>query len=276
MIILIFFLGLIFGSFVNALVWRLHEQTKTTSKKQLSKLSVLKGRSMCPACSHSLSYKDLVPVYSWLSLRAKCRYCKHKISSQYPIVELVSGVLFAVSYIAFVQGYTETVGWLLLGVWLLTVVILVALAVYDLKWMILPNKLVLALSIVSLVYVVILSVARQSPAVLLQSILSGLMFAGLFYGIYILSKEQWIGGGDIKLAFPLGLLAGSFMNVILVLYIASTSGLLYSLSIFIAQRSYDRKLKIPFGPFLIAATYLTVILSPFFHTLLETFLYPAA
>jgi len=96
--------GLALGSFVNALVWRVREQTKEGSKKKpdskyLKKLSVSKGRSMCPNCHHELTAKDLLPVISWLGLKGKCRYCRKSISAQYPLVELATAGLFAASYL---------------------------------------------------------------------------------------------------------------------------------------------------------------------------------
>ena len=89
--------GLCFGSFVNALGWRLHKQLN--AKKPNPDLSILKGRSMCPHCGHTLSAVDLLPVVSWLSLGGKCRFCRKPISWQYPVVEMVTAVLFLVSYI---------------------------------------------------------------------------------------------------------------------------------------------------------------------------------
>src|SRR5580700_9634934 len=107
-IVVLAVLGLCLGSFVNALVWRLHEQSnpkqKTKNKKQKAKqlsaneLSILRGRSMCPDCHHQLAAKDLVPVISWLDLRGKCRYCHRPISIQYPLVELATAGLFVFSY----------------------------------------------------------------------------------------------------------------------------------------------------------------------------------
>src|SRR4051812_7602742 len=95
-------LGLCFGSFVNALVWRIHEQAEQGSKKKpnksyIDKLSIRKGRSMCPHCRHELKALDLLPVVSWLALRGKCRYCGKPISVQYPLVELLTACLFVTS-----------------------------------------------------------------------------------------------------------------------------------------------------------------------------------
>src|SRR4051812_47403609 len=101
LIFIILALGLCAGSFVNALVWRIHEQTKSTKLKAKDKknLSIINGRSICPACKHNLAWYDLIPVVSWLVLRGKCRHCAKPISTQYPLVELICGLVFAVSYI---------------------------------------------------------------------------------------------------------------------------------------------------------------------------------
>ena len=101
MIVLILFVfGLIFGSFVNAYVWRFKKRKNWVSE-----------RSICPNCKHVLRAKDLVPVLSWLSLRGKCRYCKKPISAQYPAVELFTALLFALSY-AFWPYSLTLLGWL--------------------------------------------------------------------------------------------------------------------------------------------------------------------
>jgi len=102
-VVVLVVLGLCLGSFVNALVWRIHEQDRLTGKKkkphkkQLDRLSILHGRSMCPDCHHELKPKDLVPLFSWLSLHGKCRYCHKPISWQYPVVELLTAGLFVFS-----------------------------------------------------------------------------------------------------------------------------------------------------------------------------------
>src|SRR5579871_5847178 len=95
LIFILIVVGLAAGSFVNALVWRVHEQSK---KKKSAELSILKGRSMCPRCKHELAASDLIPVLSWLWLRGKCRYCQKPISPQYPVVELAVALVFVSSY----------------------------------------------------------------------------------------------------------------------------------------------------------------------------------
>src|SRR4051812_9838145 len=101
MILMLGVLGLILGSFTNALVWRLHEQQKETKKqkaKNKKELSILHGRSMCTHCHHKLAWQDLVPLFSWLWLRGRCRYCHQKIDDN-PLVEALLGLVFIISYI---------------------------------------------------------------------------------------------------------------------------------------------------------------------------------
>src|SRR6266567_3673363 len=143
-VVLLVVVGLIFGSFVNALVWRLHEQQQLKSKKnvkgravKLRELSMWRGRSMCSKCHHPLAAKDLVPVASWLWLRGRCRYCNQKIEDP-PIVELAVPVLFVVSYLAWPAGL-HSWSLVLFCFWLIFIVGFVALALYDFRWYELPN-----------------------------------------------------------------------------------------------------------------------------------------
>jgi prepilin signal peptidase PulO-like enzyme (type II secretory pathway) len=100
-------IGLCLGSFVNALVWRIHE-----------KRDFVKERSICPNCHHVLSALDLIPLISWLWLRGRCRYCSKPISAQYPLVELTLAVNFVLSYIFWPTHLTENGNWLLFCTWL--------------------------------------------------------------------------------------------------------------------------------------------------------------
>src|SRR5690348_7443935 len=110
LVVLLAVFGLIFGSFIDALTWRIHEQAQLQKKKRIKiprELTMLHGRSMCPNCRHTLSALDLVPVLSWVVLRGKCRYCSMPISWQVPVIELLTGFLFVASYIwwpSIVQG----------------------------------------------------------------------------------------------------------------------------------------------------------------------------
>lgn len=266
-------LGIVFGSFVNAFVWRLHEQAelaekqKAKSKKQskrksnhspqpsaltASDLSITKGRSMCPNCHHTLAAKDLVPILSWLWLRGKCRYCGKPISGQYPLVELVTGLLFVLSFVTWPYALGG-VGLYMFVFWLFYVVVFMMLAVYDLRWFLLPDKVVFPLIAVALVEVVSVAIWRRSWADLWQPLAGAGIIFGLFYLLFQVSKGAWIGGGDVKLAFALGLIVGSPVAAFLVLFFASLLGTLGSLPLLVKGRD-NLKAHIPFGPYLLAAT----------------------
>src|SRR5574337_1009102 len=147
------FLGLCFGSFVNALVWRLRQtELKAQSSKPKAKnsqfpipnsqFSILTGRSVCPRCHHELAWYDLIPLLSWLFLRGRCRYCHRPISWQYPLVEATMAAVFVISYFYWSGGIFGVGDWLLFITWLAASVGLMALLVYDLRWMILSDRLI--------------------------------------------------------------------------------------------------------------------------------------
>lgn len=242
MIVLILFVfGLIFGSFVNAYVWRFKKRKNWVSE-----------RSICPNCKHVLHAKDLVPVLSWLSLRGKCRYCKKPISAQYPAVELLTALLFALSY-AFWPYPLTLLGWLAFISWLGCLVVFMALLVYDLKWKLLPNKMVLPLTILASILVTLLAILNSSWLGLFWSVVSGLVFFVIFWALFQVSDGRWIGGGDVKMSYALGLIAGSIINVFLLIFLASVIGTFLVLPLLVSKKLNTRS-KIPFGPLLIIAT----------------------
>ena len=247
-------LGLCFGSFVNAFVWRLHEieTRKKLSKAEKKELSIVHGRSMCVHCRHELAWYDLLPVLSWVSLRGRCRYCGKSIEDS-PVVELVTAVLFVGSYKAWPYGFTEA-GWALFGLWLVFLVGFVALMVYDLRWMELPNKVVYPLIGLAIAQVFLKAVVTNDLVGVISGAFMGfLIIGGLFYGLFQLSNGKWIGGGDVKLAFMIGPLVGGPLGAMIVIFFASLLGTLISLPL-MAKNSLKVSSRIPFGPFLLLAT----------------------
>lgn len=232
-------LGLALGSFVNALVYRLKNH----------QYSIAKGRSICPNCKHALSALDLIPVFSWLSLRGKCRYCHKPISWQYPIVELATALLFVASYAFWPK---EIIGWewLQFAGWLAAITGFAALIVYDLRFMLLPNKIIFPLMGLA-VFGVIAEIFVKSSTEPGKSALYGLLVGGgLFYVLFQLSNGSWIGGGDVKLGFLLGILVGGPELALVMLFFASFMGTLVTLPFLVSGR-LTPKTRIPFGPFLI-------------------------
>ncbi|HSX45517.1 MAG TPA: prepilin peptidase [Candidatus Saccharimonadia bacterium] len=249
-------LGLCLGSFANALVWRVHEQSG--KKKAKPELSILKGRSMCPNCHHELAAKDLVPVLSWLMLGGKCRYCGKPISIQYPLVELATAGLFVASYVWWPQTLTGTqVAAFVL--WLPLLVGLVALTVYDLRWMLLPDRLMYPLGLLAFIFALVNIAAADKPALaILDVILAVAIGGGVFYLLFQVSKGKWIGGGDVKLGWLLGLVTGTPGKAILFIFIASLLGSTVSLPLLMSHR-LRRTSVIPFGPFLIVGAIIAVL-----------------
>jgi prepilin signal peptidase PulO-like enzyme (type II secretory pathway) len=253
-IVFLGFLGLILGSFVNALVWRVYRQEKSRSKK----LSITKGRSMCPECRHELAAKDLVPIFSWLSLKGKCRYCKKAISYQYPLVELGTALLFGASYIWWPVAFNTTQQ-AVFGLWLIILIGLMALLVYDLRWLLLPNRMIYPLSVIAVVQALVIVVTSPKPITgLVNASLAVLIGGGIFYVLFQISGGKWIGGGDVRLGWLLGLLVATPARSVLYIFIASLLGTIVSLPLLFVSK-LKRDSVIPFGPFLIVGAIIVVL-----------------
>ncbi len=262
LMILTTLLGLILGSFINAWVWRLSKQIddegepKKLTAKQKKELSIVTARSMCPNCKHELAVLDLIPIFSWIFLVGKCRYCKKPISKQYPAVELTTAILFGLSYYFWVFNYNWQ--YVAFATWLACLVGLVALAVYDIKFMLLPDRIMYIMyGIAGFGLVMQFSIGRPL-ADIKNVIISVLICGGIFWLLYQLSKGKWIGGGDVKLGFLLGLLVATPMLSFLMLFLASLLATVVAIPLLVSKK-IKRNAHIPFGPFLIASTIITVL-----------------
>ena len=253
-------LGLCFGSFVNALVWRMYQKSLPYKRRAASQkeLSIATGRSMCPHCKHTLHAKDLLPVVSWLLLKGKCRYCKKPIGWQYPLVEVVTAVLFVVSYVFWPLEFGAQ-GLFLLVVWLISLVVFMALTVYDIRWMLLPNSMVFPLIGLGVIQTIVVSLLFGGGVSYLISVVAAVAIAGgIFYVLFQLSGGSWIGGGDVKLGYALGLLLATPGLAFLMLFTASLLGVAVALPGLITKRNTVAS-KIPFGPYLMMATFICML-----------------
>ncbi len=256
LMLIIIVLGLCLGSFINAWVWRVYKQQNARSVKTKSKYSLLHGRSMCVDCGHELSPIDLVPLLSWLSLRGKCRYCKAKISWQYPAVELLTTLLFVISYLSW-GPITGAWPLITLGLWLFQLTCLIALSVYDIRWYILPNKMLLPLALAVALELTAYGIqGALDTVVVVNLLLSTAIAGGIFWVIFQISKGKWIGGGDVKLGALLGLILGRPDQSFLLLFLASLLGVLAALPA-LSFKKLTIKQQLPFGPFLVLATIIT-------------------
>lgn len=219
------------GSFINAVVWRLPKRKK-----------IVFDQSECAHCGHKLGFWDLFPVLSFFYLNGKCRYCRGKISLQYPIVELIAGFGFlAVSKYGF--GLAENI-WLS-GIFILSVLIFL----YDLKYFLILDRFI----VIGIIWIFSGLIFFQR-ANLIENFLTATAIFLFFFSIYFFSKGKWMGGGDSKLGFVIGLWLGWPLGILSIL-LASIIGSIVGLFLVVIN-VVKMKSKIPFGPFIIIGTWI--------------------
>ena len=246
--VVLFFIGLVLGSFVNAAVWRLK------NKKDL-----MLGRSECTKCHHQLTWYDLIPVASWIGLGGKCRYCHKNISPQYPLVELGVAAYFVMSLAFWPFGFDGTIELLRLSIWLLAGVPLAILLLYDLKWLILPDKVTIPLIGLGLGMTILHGLQATSISSFLLDVLGSLaILSGFYAALYLLSGGRWIGFGDVKLGAGLALLICDWRLALIAFFLANLIGTLVSVPA-IAFKKIQKNSHIPFGPFLILGAIIAVL-----------------
>lgn len=232
-------LGLCIGSFLNCVIYRLEEK------------KTLKGRSFCPNCKHTLGGKDLIPVLSYITLGGKCRYCKKTISWQYPVIEVVTGFLFLFIFNLQMSLPEFTMPEFFNLLYLLYIAsVLIIIFVYDLKHYLIPDKILLPAIVVSLFYQFFFSEH------FLNHIGAGIIASGFFFTIFLISKGKWMGFGDVKLAILMGLFLG-VRSVLVALFMAFFLGAVISIILMFLKKK-GLKSEIPFGPFLIAGTFIAL------------------
>jgi len=226
----VFIFGLFIGSFLNCTVYRL-ENSK----------SFLKGRSFCPNCKQTLSWLDLVPIFSFLFLKGKCRYCQKRISIQYPLVELLTGLLFLLIWLL----ASDIVFWFIISCFLIIIFI------YDLKHFIIPDRVLFPAIIIALGYIFVFKYD-----LLAEHILSAIGASAFFLFIVLVSRGRGMGVGDVKLAILMGLLLG-FPDIIVSLFFAFLIGAIIGVGLILLKKK-TLKSEVPFGPFLILGIYIAL------------------
>ena len=230
-IIFNFILGTIVGSFLNVLIYRLPK-----------KIEVVFSRSFCPECGHKLGFFDLIPIFSYIFLRGRCRYCKAKISFLYPFIELLTGIFFVISFIYY--GFS----------------------IYYLKFIIFS-------SVVTVISIIDLKTMEIENGPLYFGLLAGIFFfiieknyLNTFYGviiaplifflIIILSKGG-MGGGDFNLSFLFGLYLG-FPKIIPWFFLSFLIGFFPAIYMLLTKKA-TRKTPLPFGPFMAISGIITFL-----------------
>ncbi len=250
-------LGVVVGSFLNVAIYR-HNTGRS-----------LRGRSHCLTCNTTLGVADLIPIFSFIFLRGRCRHCSAKISSQYPLVEIITGVVFALIYGAAAAEPITVVYYFVISS------LLIVIAGYDLKHKIIPNDLVYVFAGLSLASAVILNLNNwllfEVVIRLVHNTLSGLAFYYVIWLLWKVSGGKWIGLGDAKLVLGMGFLLGFFkgLSAILVgIWAGAIVGLLLIvigryqfkwLPPFLRRFKLTAKSEIPFAPFLIFGVLIAII-----------------
>ena len=237
--ILIAIIGLIIGSFLNVVILRF-DDLKT----------IFSVRSHCPKCKKDLAWYELIPFFSYVALWGKCRTCKKDISIQYPLVEAGAALIFVLMYWKF------NLSWELL-VYLMISIILIIIFVYDILHKMIADILVWICLVIWVIWLVIdYFFIGHSLAYLLNSLYGALILGGLLAILVIVSREKWMGAGDIKLGVLLGAMVG-FPIVIFSLFATFVVGGILGL-ILITLKKKSMKDQIPFAPFLILGAWIAI------------------
>lgn len=242
----IFLLGLGIGSFLNVLVLRLG-----TGR------GVVATRSHCFACGKTLAWYELIPLVSFLIQKGRCRKCGSRISWQYPVVELLTGMLFvtiasktflsySVESFNLVEFFTlNSMPLLTFAYWVVIFSILLAISIYDVRHMIIPNQFVY--TFIALAFIFPIEVGFQ------YRVLSGVGAFAFFAFLWLVSRGRWMGFGDAKLALGIGFLLGP-VNTALAVVLSFWFGTLIAIPLLVLGKK-GRKSHIPFAPFLVIGAF---------------------
>jgi leader peptidase (prepilin peptidase)/N-methyltransferase len=237
---LIFLLGLSVGSFLNVCIHRLPRGA-----------SLLRPRSRCPKCAYELHWYDNIPLASYLLLLGRCRKCRTRINLRYPIVELLTALVFLGHYWVFDLSA-------LMVVRLLFACALIVLFAIDLEHQILPNVITLPGIAAGLVF------SLAFPPGVLDAVLGAVVGAGVLWIIaeayYRYSGQEGMGGGDVKMLAMVGAFLG-WQQVILTLVLSSMAGALIGVAL-MATRKKGLRYALPFGTFLASAAMLASLTGP--------------
>lgn len=245
--IFLFIMGTAIGSFLNVVIDRLPREES------------LNGRSHCDYCKHVLSPLDLFPLFSYLFLGGKCRYCGKKLSPQYPAIEALTGAAFVLVFYALpALPYIEL--FFYLGI----VSCLIAVFFTDLKEQIIPDELQIAFFVLTFLLRIVQGASVYDLA---GGAVSGLIVTAPILVLYLITKGRGMGFGDVKLAFNIGFFLG-WAKGLIVLYLGFIIGAAVGI-ILLAAGLKKMKSKIAFGPFLLLGVFIMIVWSDTILNLLK-------
>jgi prepilin signal peptidase PulO-like enzyme (type II secretory pathway) len=249
----IFIFGLLIGSFLNCVIWRLHKEEKIT------------GRSYCPKCRHQLAWYENIPVFSFVFLRGKCGHCQGRISSQYPLVELITAMFFSYSFYVIsaqfpisnfqfpnnfqfpISNYQFLIQ---LFKYFFLISIMIIIFVIDLRWYLIMDIITLPACVIIFITNILLRHNWQNL------LISGIIGGSFFLMQFLISKGKWVGGGDIRMGLLMGLALG-WPNIIIALMLAYFIGSIVGIAlILVGKKQWGSQ--VPMGVFLSTATVITL------------------
>lgn len=237
----IFIIGTVFGSFFNVCIFRIP-----------NKESISNPQSYCYKCNNRLTYLDLIPILSWILLKGKCRYCGQKISSRYPLIELLTGILFIIIYNVHGLNFI-TINYLVLTS------LLIIITFIDIDYYIIPDSMIILGSIFELLF----NLTNKGISIR-NSIIGGVVCSGvmliLITLIELVVKKEVMGGGDIKLFFMIGLFLGlklGLLTILLSIYVGAFYGIVTIIYSKIKKQEYNSI--IPYGPFISVGAIISVL-----------------
>jgi leader peptidase (prepilin peptidase)/N-methyltransferase len=243
-LILPFLFGIIIGSFLNVVSLRFN--TGVT----------VGGRSKCMSCGTTLTWKELIPLLSFLYQRGACKNCKSKISWQYPLVEFLAGAVFVLIFLKFPPVSAEAAITTLLYIFASCLV--VVMTVYDIKHKILPDPFVYTFAFLALASLFVGgNTWFHVPTV--SQLIAGPLLALPFALLWLFSKGTWMGLGDAKLVLGIGWIlgiSGGVNALILAFWIAAIASVTWLL---VTYRKLKPRTEVPFGPYLILGMYLVLL-----------------
>lgn len=234
--ILIFLLGIVIGSFLNVCIFRIPKEE-----------SISFPPSHCGNCNTRLKGKDLVPIFSYIFLKGKCRYCKEKVSIQYPLIEGFTGILFLILYLKF--GLT-----LELFSYITLTSILIVIGIIDFKTQYVYTSNIITGIIFGIIFVVLSFILGKK--VDLINVALGVLIPALILVIIVWTTNA-MGWGDVEIIFLTGIFLGLKLNL-LNLFISIVIGGIYAIYLMIFKKKSGKE-EMAFGPYIASATYITIL-----------------
>ena len=280
LLILIFLavLGACLGSFVVAQVWRIRFHQLSSAKKlpsteqsEFKRLSKLKSklssdRSKCLSCGYTLASHDLIPIFSWLILRGKCRKCHAPIGFTEFFTELTLAILFPLSFMLWPTPL-DTPLIAQFAIWLIILTILAVLFIYDLRWQLLPTFLLITLIIMSVLFTLCSYQTLFTTVALSNLLISIVILSGTYFILHHASQGRWVGSGDWLLALPLAIILQNWLLAFLTLFLANLIGCLVVIPA-LMSRKLTTNSAVPLGPLLIIAFAIIFFSGPYLINIL--------